>query len=118
MDDFYTKAETDKKHEEMLFTMTQQMEHMKNELDRNLNNKVSKLATVEQAEQIMEQNEQILKVFGAVARAGRIAEKGGILGYRGIIALAAFLVAGAVIFGFFKGGFSALEHNVSDLAPK
>jgi hypothetical protein len=117
MADSYTKEESDQQHKDTLAAMMAEMEVMRKALDENLDSKVAKLATAEQADLISKQNEQILSVFGAVALAGKIADKGGRWAYRILMTTAAILVALGIIWIFLKLGLKGVvgvSHAVSD----
>lgn len=52
MPDYYTKAEVDTAHQEIVDNMTTQLNSMRDSLNKNLDNKVSGLATRDDADEI------------------------------------------------------------------
>lgn len=110
MTDYYTKEETDAKHEAMMTTITAEIQSVQSAM----NVQIGGLATKVDLGNLESKSDDILKVFKGVKTAISVTEIGGKWSYRAILVIAALLVSLGIIWAFFKFGFAGITNHISN----
>lgn len=103
--DYYSRAETDTAHQEIVDNMTTQFVEMKKSLDENLNTKVAGLE---------KKIDQVLRVFDVVSTAVKWTDESTDWLSRNLKRLYPIFILVVVLWAFLKFGWVAVVHSITD----